>query len=160
MKKIYDNYYVTEDGKVFNNFKQLSPCDNGKGYLILGLTYNKKRFIIAVHRLVAMCYVDNPYDLPEVNHKDGNRLNNHKSNLEWCTHSENIKHSYLLKNRSALGTNNANCKTTKEDVIQICKYLEEGLKSSKIRDLGYSYNLVRSIKIRKIWNEISKDFIF
>ena len=51
MKKIYDNYYVTEDGKVFNNFKQLSPCDNGKGYLILGLTYNKKRFIISVHRL-------------------------------------------------------------------------------------------------------------
>ena len=160
MKKIYDNYYVTEDGKVFNNFKQLSPCDNGKGYLILGLTYNKKRFIISVHRLVAMCYIDNPYDLPEVNHKDGNRLNNHKSNLEWCTHSENIKHSYLLENRSAVGENNANCKTKLKDVISICEYLEQGLRPSNIRNMGFNYELIRKIKRKKTWTHISKDYNF
>ena len=47
-----------------------------------------------VHRLVAEAFIPNPYNLPEVNHLDSNRANNHVSNLEWVTHSDNMKHSY------------------------------------------------------------------
>ena len=161
MKEIYNNYYITKDGDIFNKYKKkIKPVNNGKGYLIVGLSFEGKRIVKSVHRLLAEAFIKNPNNLSDVNHIDGDRRNNSLSNLEWISHGDNIKHSYLLKNRSALGIHNANCKTTEEDVIQICKYLEEGLKSSKIRDLGYNYNLVRSIKIRKIWNEISKDFIF
>ena len=156
MKKIYENYYVSPNGEVFNRFnKKLSPCNNGRGYLVLGLTVNGKRFTKAIHRLVAEAYVENPNGLEEVNHKDGNRLNNNMENLEWVTHSENIKHSYVLGNRSAKGSKNANSKTTEEIVHQICQHILDELSSSEIRDLGYSYILVRSIKTKSNWSHIS-----
>lgn len=46
-----------------------------------------------VHRLVAITHIQNPNNLPEVNHKDGNRQNNSVSNLEWCTNLKNIRHA-------------------------------------------------------------------
>lgn len=156
MKQIYENYYVTPEGVVYNKYnKKLSPSDNGRGYLILGITANGKRFTKAVHRLVAEAYIENPNGLEEVNHKDGNRLNNNMENLEWVTHSENIKHSYFLENRSAKGSKNANSKTTEEIVHQICQHIQDGLSSSQIRDLGYSYILTRSIKTKANWSHIS-----
>lgn len=50
----------------------------------------------SIHRLVATCFIPNPNNLPEVNHKDGNPRNNHKSNLEWCDQSQNMHHSYYV----------------------------------------------------------------
>lgn len=52
---------------------------------------------VAIHRLVALTYIPNPNNLPEVNHIDKDKANNHISNLEWCTHQQNIVHSYLTR---------------------------------------------------------------
>ena len=109
---------------------------------------------------MAEAYIPNPSSLPEVNHLDGNRQNNSVANLEWITHGNNIKHSYNLQNRTALGESNANCNTTVDIVVEICQLLEEGLKSSKIRDLGYDYSLIRSIKARRNWKHISYNYNF
>lgn len=49
-----------------------------------------------IHRLVAKAFILNPNDLPEVNHKDGNKQNNNVDNLEWCTRSENLKHAVQI----------------------------------------------------------------
>ena len=156
MKEIYNNYKIDTDGSIYNKYgKKLKPSDNGKGYLIVGLRVEGKYITKAVHRLLAEAFIDNPENKPEVNHIDANRLNNELNNLEWVSHGENIQHSYNLKNRSALGSNNANCKTDEETVKQICEYIASGLSSSEIRDLGYSYTLVRSIKVKNNWKHIS-----
>ena len=53
-----------------------------------------KRKYLRIHRLVALQFIPNPDGLPQVNHKDGNKLNNNIDNLEWTTNSENTKHGY------------------------------------------------------------------
>lgn len=91
-------YIVTTDGRVIStNYnrtgetKQLSPFMQA-GYYAVCL--NGKKYL--VHRLVAERYIPNPNNLPCINHKDGNKLNNNVDNLEWCSYSENNAHA--LKN--------------------------------------------------------------
>ena len=55
------------------------------GYYRIGLTKNHKQIYYSVHRLVAEAFIPNPENLPQINHKDENKLNNCVSNLEWCT---------------------------------------------------------------------------
>lgn len=70
-----------------------------KGYLKLQLTKHSKSKWFLVHRLVAQAFIPNPENKPQVNHIDGNKLNNSINNLEWVTNSENQIHSYrILKN--------------------------------------------------------------
>jgi hypothetical protein len=64
-----------------------------KRYLSVTLSKNNVKKYELVHRLVAIHFVDNPNNLPCVNHIDGDKHNNFVSNLEWCTHSENSKHA-------------------------------------------------------------------
>lgn len=86
---------VTKDGRVMNMIsgKWLSICDNGHGYKQVFICVRNKHYMRYVHRLVAECYLPNPNNLAEVNHKDGNKANNNVDNLEWCTRSENLQHA-------------------------------------------------------------------
>ena len=88
-------YEVSETGEVRNkNGKVLNVSVSTAGYKQLNLyaegTKTKHRL---VHRIVALTYLSNPEGLPQVNHKDGNKLNNHVDNLEWCTAKQNTRHS-------------------------------------------------------------------
>lgn len=67
---------------------------NKNGYLYVSLSKDGKVERFKVNRLVAEAFIDNPYNLPITNHKDGNKLNNVTDNLEWCTYSDNLKHAY------------------------------------------------------------------
>lgn len=79
-------YSITSDGRVFNNFKKqfVKPAKGKNGYLHVTLCYGDKKDVL-IHRLVAQAFVNNPDNLPVVNHKDENKLNNSAENLEWCT---------------------------------------------------------------------------
>ena len=96
MKEIKDfpGYYITEDGRVFSDkqskLKELKLSKNKYGYLRIVLN----RVSRDIHRLVAKTYIENPNNLPQVNHIDENKLNNDVSNLEWITQKENAIHSY------------------------------------------------------------------
>ena len=68
---------------------------NNGGYRIVTLTKNKIEKNVSVHRLVAQAFIPNPNNLPQINHIDGNKMNNNVNNLEWCTQSENMKHAYI-----------------------------------------------------------------
>lgn len=107
IKEYEDLYQVSNLGRVksilFRNNKAfikkekiLTPTDNGKGYLIVGLCKNGLRKKQYVHRLVAQAFLDNKENYKEVNHKDCNTQNNSVDNLEWCTRSYNVKHSYVF----------------------------------------------------------------
>lgn len=68
---------------------------NKRNRCIAHLYKNNKRKAISVHRLVANAFIENPNNLPQVNHIDGNPKNNKVSNLEWCSASYNCKHAYI-----------------------------------------------------------------
>lgn len=65
-----------------------------KGYIIIHIKdFEGNYHTVRVHRLVAMAFIPNPNNYPEVNHIDGNKLNNKVSNLEWCTKQQNLAHA-------------------------------------------------------------------
>ena len=83
----YENLYkVSSYGRIYSEFKnKLLKPENVNGYLRVTLCKNKsehKRFF--VHRIVASAFLDNPMNLPFINHKNQLRTDNNVSNLEWC----------------------------------------------------------------------------
>lgn len=88
---------VSESGDVFNlkSGRPLKPTACRVGYQRLSAMTTEGRKSFSVHRLVAMAFIPNPGNKPDVNHKDGNKANNHVSNLEWVTKSENSTHAYI-----------------------------------------------------------------
>ena len=82
--------------------KKLKPGKLNSGYLYVQLhDLNGKQHLKTIHRLVAQAFVPNPGNLPIVNHKDENKLNNNASNLEWCTHQYNNVYNDVNKRISA-----------------------------------------------------------
>lgn len=88
---------VSEDGvvtgyrkKLFREYKH-QTCR--AGYKRVHITTSGKRKCCGVHRLVAMAFIPNPHNKPDVNHIDGIKANNHVSNLEWVTEKENTQHA-------------------------------------------------------------------
>jgi len=77
--------------------RRLSPIQRPDGYLQVGLTKDKKYKSYLIHRLVAEAFIPNPDNLPEVNHKDEDKTNNHVDNLEWCDSSYNMNYSNSKK---------------------------------------------------------------
>lgn len=94
----FPGYFATPDG-------QIVSYKTGKRHVLIGgscnsgyrgvlLRKNGKTIRRNVHRLIAITFIDNPHNLPSVNHVDGNKKNNDVSNLQWCTASENMKHAF------------------------------------------------------------------
>jgi len=90
----FERYEVSIHGDVRNRKTKriLKPFTIGKGYRAVTLTkVTNKRKIKYVHRLIGKAFIDNK-GLPEINHKDEDKTNNHVSNLEWCTHKYNCNY--------------------------------------------------------------------
>lgn len=146
----YRDYGITKDGQVWsfitNTF--LKPHINKRGYLTVTTSSGilKQPY---VHQLVAKCFIPNPENKPQVNHIDGNKQNNHYTNLEWVTNQENATHSRL----NGLMPHNL---FSDEDVHIICRLLELGQSCTEISRLyGYSYDSVYQIKRGENWRHIS-----
>lgn len=73
--------------------KMMTPTDNGRGYLIIHLKKDGKRWSRYIHRLVAEAFVDKPAGCEVVNHIDYDTKNNAAVNLEWCSQKQNVQHS-------------------------------------------------------------------
>lgn len=92
----YNNYYIYDNGDVLNisTNKILKGSIGENGYKYYRLSKDNNKTMFYAHRLVAEHFLENPNSLPIVNHKDGNKLNNQLSNLEWVSYSENTKHAH------------------------------------------------------------------
>lgn len=98
--KIIRDYQNIRIYKKFRHNKILTPYKSPSNkYLMRNLSKNNMQTNYLIHRLVAQHFILNPDNKSCVNHKDGNKLNNHVFNLEWCSYSENIKHAYGTKLR-------------------------------------------------------------
>jgi len=88
----YENYIIYPDGDVYSRKrnKYLKHMTNTQGYKFVELCKKGKRKGFKVHRLVALHYIDNPDNKPDVDHIDGDKSNNHISNLRWVTNQENL----------------------------------------------------------------------
>lgn len=93
----FEKYVIDENGNVFNKKdinKSICQWVDNVGYKQVVLYLNNKRKYMRIHRLVALAYIPNPDNLPQVNHIDGNKLNNNIGNLEWSTNKDNTQHGY------------------------------------------------------------------
>lgn len=102
---------VRKPGWVSTRIRQAGK-GNGGGYVYVDLRVDGSPRTYLVHRLVAQLFVPNTDDKPDVNHKDGNRANNHAANLEWVTKSENQLHAYRTGVRSDVGEAHRMAKVT------------------------------------------------
>ena len=91
IKGFEDYYEISNKGRIHNKRKLIKTFINNSGYECIKLTVNKVRYNFTIHRLVALNFLSDKKS--EVNHLDGNKLNNSLDNLEWTTSSENKKHA-------------------------------------------------------------------
>lgn len=123
--------------------------NNSKKYWRVAIQINNKQKHFAVHRLVAQAFIPNPNNLPQINHIDGNKDNNHVSNLEWCDNSYNQIHAFNigLQSRTIMSEHSSFRKLTIEQVKTIKeKYTEvdttvRGNKMKFAREMQRRFNL-------------------
>lgn len=156
----------------------------GTGYKKVHLSKSGKGKQISVHRLVATNFIREPVGREVVNHIDGNKLNNHYSNLEWCTYRENNQHArenglwkafgsnhYLRKQTSRnsqtkvrvktgisinKGETNGRAKLSENDVLEIRNLYKNGISMNEIAKVyGIGKTSVYLIIHKKVWRHIS-----
>lgn len=177
---IPDGYIINTDGSITesksgNKKKTYKDKD---GYSILLLSKKGKLKSYRVHRLVAYRYLSNPYNKPQVNHKDGNKSNNNVDNLEWATASENVKHAFdtglksvserhkkILSEKAkkqftgridTIGSKNGKSKLKEADIPIIRDRIKNNENMSNIaREYNVTPNCIWEIKVNKRWKHVS-----
>lgn len=134
---------TTKNGQVRKNqLKLLKNRLDGQGYHYVSLYKNKVSLNHKVHRLVAINFVPNPQNKPQVNHKNFIKTDNTLDNLEWATNSENTIHSYLFSNRKT--------------ILSVQDHLEIKKSNKKKTELAKIYNTTTTTIYRIQNNQIRK----
>ena len=143
-----DGYFVCEDGRVLSNkgkggsLREIKGKVARTGYREVLMIVRGKRKYALVHRLVAENFIPNHGCLRTVNHKDGDKLNNNASNLEWMSDSENLKHA---RDNNLLST----CKINKEIAEMIRS--DNGSNRALAKKYGISKTQVGVIRQGRAW---------
>lgn len=143
-------YYVKENGEIVNTITNKilkhSIRKNKKNTykrVFVSIKLDNIRYLMQLHRVLAECFIPNPNNLPQINHIDGNPLNNNLSNLEWISARDNNLH--------AINTGLRPTKLNKKIADEIRLEYSQGVTQ---KDLGIKYN-TRQTNISKIVNNIS-----
>ena len=133
--------------------KILVQTPNRRKYLEVRLFKDGESIPKIVHRLIAKAFISNPNDLPQVNHKDGDKKNNSVANLEWITNSENQKHAYKLGLQpSRAGENNNKAKITDKDVTLLKQLYNSGMSIIQVSNsTNINMSTIRQIIYGRTW---------
>lgn len=157
--KIHEKgYYASDLGRIKSpRGKILRPYKDSKGYLRIDLP-NKR---VKVHRIIASHFMQNPDNLPQVNHKDTDKTNNAASNLEWCTNAENMAHAVkngALANRKIRGGNNGMAILTESDAMEILKLFKPRIFTRKMlaKEFNVSEATIKDVVIGRRWKHVKR----
>jgi hypothetical protein len=156
VKGFEERYSISNQARIKSLIKKpiiMKPPVNQYGYEYVSLWKNGKRKNIQIHRLVAIAFLDNPENKPMVNHIDGNKRNNHVSNLEWCTRQENTDHAVKF-GLMARGERIAQSKLKSFQVKEIIEKYKSGSVTyfELAKQYNVSFSLIGQIVRGKIWN--------
>lgn len=146
---------ITEKTGKVNILKSriIRQCVNDQGYWRFTANKDGKRKGLLQHRLIATAFIPNPENKPFINHKNGIRSDNRIENLEWCTHQENVDHSWRTGLNQNIGEGNSVSKLTLKDVLYIKKVYEDkwGQQSSLARMFNVTPSAIASVVKNKSW---------
>lgn len=152
VKDFEDYYLINRNGEVFSiRSKIIMKTRIGTdGYVFINLKVKGKNYTKKIHRLVALTLIENPFNLPQINHKDGNKTNNNVNNLEWVNAKQNCLHAINTNLRNSFKEeNNIKCKLNRNTVIKIKEILKEkDNKKLSYKQIGDMFN----ISFRTIWD--------
>lgn len=157
----YPDYFITNDGQVVSTkkgtqYRIKETIRKRYKYHQVSIRANKKQKLYLVHRLVALHFIPNPFGLSQVNHKDGNKSNNHISNLEWCDCDYNKKHA-VMNNLVAFGDKHGMAKLNDACIHAIFKLKELKMSCTQIADiLGVHKSAITYALIGKTWTRTIK----
>lgn len=134
--------------KKFLKAKSVALTNNGNGYRLFGTSVDGRKKNFYIHRVVAQLFLPNPNNLPEVNHKDGDKTNNRVSNLEWVSMEDNREHA-VLNNLVAHGESNGLNKLTERQIREILLAAQLNPLVNRTR-LGEQYGIGNSVVCRII----------
>lgn len=135
-------------GKIINP----STKDNYYLYVNLGGKLDQKCFY--VHRLVAIAFIPNPENKPQVNHINGDKTDNRVENLEWVTSLENITHAISIGVMDNSGENHGNSKLSNEDIVKIRDMSGKVFQRDIAKVFGISQANVSRIVRGEMWNHV------
>ena len=157
-RSISNKYECSDDGHIRNKktkriLKEYNSCRDG----YLRTQFDGKTR--TVHRVIAKAFLPSDATKPYVNHKDGDKRNNHVDNLEWCTFSENIRHAYATGlNKGCPGEKNGHNILSHDDVIQIRNIYKPRDKEYGAKSLGKKYNVnprtISAVALRRSWKDL------
>lgn len=149
MKEVFEGYYVTKDGKVFSSksgeLKEMAQSIDQWNYRKVSFRVNKKTKTVRVHTLVAEAYLGPRPPGYEINHIDGDKHNNHVSNLEYVIPGDNLRHAYAIGSRK-YGEQSPNAKLTDAQWEEIKRRRRQGETiASLAKEYGISPGYISSV---------------
>lgn len=141
----FEDYEITKCGRIRkkSNLREFIFTYDKDGYMKTALRKDGKRSYFRVHRLVALNFIDNPDNLPLVNHKNGIKDDNRLDNLEWSTHKDNVVHGFevlgRVGNNGGMNKKVAKVNPKSGEILEVYNSMSEASKANGFKGVSINH---------------------